>query len=71
MAANQGGQQVGTITANGIICNCHGSAFDASGNVTQGPAPQALPAYALTLGCDGKLYVDQNTVVANTARLVV
>jgi Rieske Fe-S protein len=58
-----GGQDVG------ILCNCHGSKFDNNGFVVQGPAIAPLDHVALALGCDGFLYVDDNTVVSFFARL--
>ncbi|MBI5418452.1 MAG: ubiquinol-cytochrome c reductase iron-sulfur subunit, partial [Deltaproteobacteria bacterium] len=32
-----------------IICPCHASAFDLSGNVTKGPAPRPLPGYPVRI----------------------
>jgi len=64
------GDPKGTILASGIQCNCHFSQYDNSGAVVTGPAVNPLRAYALALGCDGFLYVDTATVVANTKRLM-
>ena len=61
----------GTTTAEGINCNCHNSKFDSNGVVMKGPAIKPLKAYAMVLGCDGKLYVDSTKVVPNTQRLDV
>lgn len=63
------GQSVGTVTAQGITCNCHNSKFDVYGAVKMGPANKPLKAYAMALGCDGKIYVDKTTVVSIDQRL--
>jgi Rieske Fe-S protein len=70
MDAKQQGQPVGTITAQGVTCNCHGSKFDNYGAVTKGPAVKGLKAYAMALGCDGKVYVDTTSVVPIAQRLM-
>ncbi len=38
-----------TFTNSRFTCTCHGSQFDTSGNVLQGPATQPLQSYATVL----------------------
>lgn len=51
-----------------FICLCHGSEYAADGAVTRGPAPNRLPAFALTRDGDDML-VDFSTVVPATTRI--
>jgi cytochrome b6-f complex iron-sulfur subunit len=48
---------------NRFECPCHGSLFNAKGQVIRGPAQASLPWYAVTLTADGKLMVDERQVV--------
>lgn len=42
---------------NGFDCPCHGSKFDAKGNVLSGPAPRALEWLQVSLAPNGELVV--------------
>jgi Rieske Fe-S protein len=57
-----------TAETSDFYCNCHGSAFTFTGQVTQGPARSPLQHYALCLA-DGVVTIDRNSVVSSTQRL--
>jgi cytochrome b6-f complex iron-sulfur subunit len=46
-----------------IECPCHGSKFQRDGAKVEGPAPQPLPHFAITLTADGELLVDKLEIV--------
>lgn len=61
----------GSISSSGAFCSCHGSRFDANGNVTQGPARTALEHLAVTVDGSGNITIDPTKIVAASARVAV
>jgi cytochrome b6-f complex iron-sulfur subunit len=52
-------------------CPCHGAKFHRNGDNFDGPAPEPLPRFSVTLAKDGRLFVDKDSVVDQDFRLKV
>lgn len=65
------GCNVRYVAGEGFACPCHGSLFDANGQVTSGPAPQPLAWFGLSLSPRGELVVDEQRIVKPDYRFKV
>jgi Rieske Fe-S protein len=61
----------GSVSANGLACNCHGSRYDANGSVTNGPAPRSLDHYKVELAPDGSIIIQGGQIVPQDERVAV
>jgi Rieske Fe-S protein len=61
----------GQVSADGIVCTCHGSRFDADGNVLSGPARSSLEHFTVILGAAGDITVNADVTVDAATRVAV
>ena len=63
------GSSGGVVAPTGLRCPCHGSTYDANGNVTGSPAPAALQHFAVTADASGNLTIHGGQYVSPGTRL--
>lgn len=61
----------GSVSLSGITCFCHGSTFDANGNVTSGPAGAALQHFAVSVDAQQNITIHGGTDVRAGTRTAV
>jgi Rieske Fe-S protein len=71
ICTHQGCDMSGGVFGSDVSCGCHGSVFDAQGNVLRGPASRSLEHFAVTADASGQLTVLTDQVVSASTRLVI
>jgi Rieske Fe-S protein len=71
LTCTHAGCEIGTVSPQGLVCGCHGSAFDVDGNVVRGPATQPLDHFAVSADAAGSLTVHGGQTVSASTRLTV
>jgi len=61
----------GSVSFQGVSCNCHGSQFDANGNRLAGPAQSPLEHYEVTIDTAGAITINADVSVVETTRTAV
>jgi Rieske Fe-S protein len=72
ICTHQGCDMGGSTNGTGPYCGCHGSQFDANGNVVYGPARSSLVHFPVTVDhATGAVTVDGTQVVSQATRVPV